>query len=288
MSVLKSFYATPSRIKAVYHFMLEEGPRVKRRRLTELLSPATLPDVDDDAMLKEVIDETLRMDLLAEDGDDLIFHPDLPGDAVNRSTGLSRLPLTLIDLMTRENGENDDLLHLIAWYLAQDVANAPGDKETFPVALNQQVGGDKLELTNDDRFRQFAFWFIYLGFGWRHVQNGKEWMVPDPTVHVRWRLPYLFRHETKLSPAEAMLRLSKVAPVFEEGRYRKAIETTIGLRSERTLSSTTAHAWLRLHEEGLIEVERRGADAEVYLLPDGDSTVRCSALILNSIDGESA
>jgi hypothetical protein len=230
-------------------------------------------------MVADAIKESIKMGLVQREDGRLSLHPDLPEPARDRKRGVERLPLTITDLVMRGNEENHDLARLIAWYLAQEVTAAPGDRESVSVALGEQVGRDKLDLKSDAGFGQFKYWICFLGFAWMHARDGKEWMVPDPTQQLRWRLGEIFQAETRMSPAHVSQRLAEVCPVFEGGWLRKEVEDQIGRRPDRTLSSATAHAWFRLDEERVVQVERGSADAEVYLLPDGSQVIRCSALI---------
>ena len=285
MSVLKTAYATPSRVVAVYRFLLSQGRAGASRAVTEaVLSPQTLPSVENEAMVSGTITECVRMGLVLEEEGRLRLHPDLPAAARDRGRGVERLPLTIGDLVFRVNEENDDLGGLIAWYLAQEITTAPGDWDDVSAALGRQVGTEKLELTNDVRFGQFKYWACFLGFAWMHARKKSEWLVPDPTQHVRWRLSELFGADERLPPALAVKRLAEICPVFEGGRRRNEVEALIGKRPDRQLSSTTAHAWLRLEEEGVIVVEKRSANAEVYLMPDGKQKLRCSALLRPPVD----
>ena len=280
MSVLKTAYATPSRVAAVYRFLLaQHRSTVSSETVQAVLSPTTLPDVETQGMVGGAIQESIKMGLVHQEDGRLSLHPDLPAAARNRKHGWARLPLTISDLILRGNAENHDLARLIAWYLSQDVTSAPGNRSTISSALGEQIGSDKLDLTNDARFGQFKYWICFLGFAWMHTREQKEWIVPDPTQQLRWRLPDLFETDSRVSPAQLSTRLGALCPVFEGGWIRKEVEQQVGRRADRTLSPATAHAWFRLEEEGLIQVERGSADAEVYLFPDGGSVVRCSALI---------
>lgn len=280
MSVLKTAYATPSRVAAVYRFLLAQPrSKVSLETVQAVLSPTSLPNVETQDMVGGAIQESIKMGLLHQEDGRLSLHPDLPTAARDRRHGWARLPLTISDLILRGNGENHDLGRLIAWYLSQDVTSAPGDRDTISSALGKQVGSDKLDLTNDARFGQFKYWICFLGFAWMHAREKKEWIVPDPTQQLRWRLADLFETDSRVSPAQLSTRLAALCPVFEGGWIRREVEDQIGRRKDRTLSPATAHAWFRLDEEGLVQVERSSADAEVYLFPDGSSLVRCSALI---------
>ena len=280
MSVLKTAYATPSRIAAVYRFLLAQGRgSVSQEVIQSVLSPATLSNVESQKMVGGAIQESIKMGLVRQDEGRLSLHQDLPVAARDRKLGVSRLPLTISDLILKGNEENLDLARLIAWYLSQDVTSAPGDRDSISSLLGDQVGSDKLELTNDARYGQFKYWVCYLGFAWMHAHGGKEWIVPDPTQQLRWRLPDLFQTKVRLSPGQISKRLAEICPVFEGGSIRSQVEDQVGRRPDRTLSTTTAQAWFRLDEEKLIQLERSSADAEVYILPDGASVTRCSALI---------
>src|SRR4051812_11046332 len=98
MSVYEQAYATPSRVLGAYRFLLRsKGQRIGRRELEEMLMPEHLPlkdappdeeesegdkkDTPKREMARRSIDEGLAMKLLAEDGDDVLLHPDLSPQA---------------------------------------------------------------------------------------------------------------------------------------------------------------------------------------------------------------
>jgi hypothetical protein len=167
----------------------------------------------------------------------------------------------------------------LVWDLDQDVRSAPGDWEAGSAAVDAEVGGDRLGLTNDNPYNQFDDWACFLGFAWRQAHRGSVRLTPDPTQHLRWRLPEVFGSPgARLAAAPLADRLAQVCPVFEGGGFRREVDRRTGRRRERRLSSVTAHVWFRLADEGRVRVEQSAADAEVYLLPDGDVSVRCSAV----------
>lgn len=285
MSVLKQVFATPGRVAAVYRYLLQaDGQSETRDRLEAVLSPTPLLGAKGTReMVRGAVNECVKMGLVAEEGDRVHLHPDLPAAARDRHHGSARIAVTLADLLLRVDGENEDFALILAWYLDQDVRSAPGDWEAFALAVDREVGGDRMGLTNDNPYNQFDDWACFLGFAWRQAHRGSVRLTPDPTRHLRSRLPEVFgRPGARLAAAPLADRVAEVCPVFEGGGFRREVDRRTGRRRERELSSVTAHAWFRLADEGHVRVEQSAGDAEVFLLPDGDGSVRCSAVTWTS------
>ncbi|HEX5727784.1 MAG TPA: protein DpdG, partial [Longimicrobiaceae bacterium] len=246
MSVLKQVAASPGRIVAVYRYLLQvDGQSEMRDRLEAVLSPTPLRGAKSDLdMVHKAVNECVKMGLLAEEGGRVRLHPDLPPAARDRHNGSARIPVTLTDLLLRVDGENEDFALILAWYLDQDVRSAPGEWEAFSLAVDRQVGGDRLGLTNNDNpYNQFDDWACFLGFAWRQAHGKSFRLTPDPTQYLRWRLPEVFgRPGTRLAAAPLADRLAQVCPVFEGGGFRREVDRRTGRRRERELSSVTAHA----------------------------------------------
>src|SRR5262249_53275392 len=103
------------------------------------------------------------------------------------------------------------------------------------------------------------------------VRDGsRDAMTPDPTAQLRWRLPALFQGRTGERHAlpDLTARLGAICPVLEGGSLRRRIEQQVRGPEVGSLSSATARAWLRLEEEGTVELVRE-ADAQGLTLPDG-------------------
>jgi hypothetical protein len=284
MSVLKQVFATPGRVVAVYRYLLRaDGQIESRARVEKVLSPEPLLGAAGSReMIRGAVAESIKMGLMIEDedGDRVRLNPDLPPAARKRETGPARIAVTLADLLLRGNDENEDFALLLAWYLDQDVRSAPGEWEAFSDAVDQQVGGDRFGLTkNDNPYNQFDDWACFLGFAWRQAHRKTVRLTPDPTEHLRLRLPEIFGSPgTRVAAAPLAERLAEVCPVFEGGRFRREVDRRTGRRREREVSSVTAHAWFRLADEGRVRVEQSAGDADVVLFPDGDNSVRCSAV----------
>ena len=76
-------------------------------------------------------------------------------------------------------------------------------------------------------------------------------------------------------------RLAQLCPVFEGGFLRAEIDRVL-TREPGALSSTTALAWLRLRDEGLVELTQE-SDAATLLLPDGDRVEPVSHVVLRPV-----
>jgi hypothetical protein len=282
MSVLKEVAATPGRVVVVYRYLLQaEGQSEARDRLEAVLSPQSLfSNRGGRELIHAAVIECIKMGLIEEEGDRLRLHPELPPAARKRDAGPARISVTLADLLLRGNAENEDFALLLAWYLDQDVRAAPGDWDAFSTAVDHQVGGDRFGLTtNNNPYNQFDDWACFLGFAWHQAHGKSVRLTPDATGHLRLRLPEVFgRSGTRIAPAPLGERLAQVCPVFEGGRLRREVDRRTGRSREREVSSVTAHAWLRLAEEGLVKVEQSAGDADIFLFPDGDGSVRCSAV----------
>jgi hypothetical protein len=267
---------------AVYRYLLQaEGQCETRDRLEKVLSPESLFSARGGReIVHKAVNECIKMDLLEEDGERVCLHHDLPPGSRKRGIGPATITVTLADLLLRGNDENEDFSLLLAWYLDQDVRSAAGEWEAFSAAVDRQIGGDRLGLTkNDNPYNQFDDWACFLGFCWRQAHGTSARLTPDPTEYLRTRLPEVFgKPGARLAVAPLADRLAQVCPVFEGGRFRREVDRRTGRTREREVSSVTAHAWFRLAEEGRVEVEQSEGDASIFLFPDGDGSVRCSAI----------
>jgi len=280
MSILKDPYVTPSRIKGVVRYLLQaRGKREKRDTLEAVLSPASLASRGDDKepsrnMVQATVRECIKMGLLEEIQDKAEVTLNLKLRLENDAS----FPAVLSQLLLNESKytENHDFAKVLAWYLAQDFFDAPGNWQEMEQKLREQIGSGLLEL-NDARYGQFEDWSCYLGFSWRNSLAGTQVLVPDPTVYLRQNLKNLFENQTQhqVSLDEFISRLSKYCPVFEMGEFREEIEQQIGLRDSNYLSTVTSIALRRLEDEGLIKLERL-SDTSIWVLSDGSKDPRIS------------
>ncbi len=158
--------------------------------------------------------------------------------------------------------------------------DAPGTWPEVEKAVSERFGEDRLGLTNNARYGNFEDWVCFLRFGWMHVRGGKSVLTPDPTAHLKLRLSEVMpgKPKTRHPLPDVMSRLTQVCPVFEGGFLRADIDRVLA-REPGRLSSTTALAWLRLRDEGVVELAQ-DSDATTLLLPDGDRVEPVSHVIL--------
>ncbi len=293
MSVVTEAYAVPSRLIGVYRFLLRaRGQSETAEVIEKTLAPASLVRADDGEgqseregggrdMVRKTVSECLGMGLLAEEDGQVRLNPVLPEAARDPATAEAALPVTLAQLFFATGRDaNHDLGRQIAWYLAQDAFHAPGTWPEVERAVSEHFGDDRLGLTNNARYGNFEDWACFLGFGWMHVRGGKSVLTPDPTAHLRRRLPEILpgKPRTRHALPDVTNRLAQVCPVFESGFLRADIDRVLP-REPGRLSSATALAWLRLRDEGLVELTQE-SDATTLLLPDGDRVEPVSHVIL--------
>ncbi len=174
MSVLKTEKATHSRMRGIFRYLLQtEGQREKKEVLEQILSPDKLAEnaPSPHPMFRDAIRESLKCGLLIEiekeNYKEIAINPDLPENARNPQLGDKLLPNTLSDLFFATNNQDEEDFGLvIAWYLAQDVYDAPGNWKEIEQRVGEQQVGDLLKMTSDSLFSQLENWICYLGFAW--------------------------------------------------------------------------------------------------------------------------
>jgi hypothetical protein len=318
MSLFSVPDTVPSRVLAVYRYLLRaKGQRESRETLERVLMPeglplATLtskkgeqeqPEAEQGArtevesgqvsisvageeskqrgMVSRVVRECVSMGLLVQEGDEVMLSPALPEAARDPKKAEALAPLTLCDLIMHPGNEsNHDMARAIAWYLAFDPQRPPADWDVLDVEYRDEVSS--LSMNNSARYGQLREWGCYLGFTWtfNFVKQKKSYMqlIPDPTEHLRLRLPRLFPKRNVVRPfGEVLAELAGQCGVFEGGSFRRENESA--QRSKplegRGLTRASAHAWLRLQEAGLVELSH-ASDADAMLLPDEEDTLRYS------------
>ncbi len=284
MSVLKEPLATPSRVRGIFRYLLQtKGQSQKREVLERILSPDELVKnaPSPRPMLRKTINEILEKEnkpgLLIEDKDkdEIAINPNLPEDARNLELGERLLPNTLAYLFfASDNSDEEDFGLVCAWYLAQDIYDAPGTWEAVEQQVSKQGVGELLKMSNSTLYGQMDDWMCYMGLVWGHALDGKRVTVPDPTIYLKRNLKDLFNGQVgaELPIREFIDRLAKRCPLFETGKFRETIEANIGRRQPNYLSTSTAFALFRLQDEGYIQLKRK-SDADLMILPKANNEV---------------
>lgn len=275
MSVLKTSLANPSRMRGIFRYLLHtKGQREKKDILEQILSPDKLVEekTSPRPMFNAALRESIKCGLLVEEDKEIAINPNLPEDARNPQLGDKLLPDTLTHLFfASDNEDEEDFGRVCAWYLAQDIYDAPGTWEEVEQRVSEQKVSDLLKMSSDRLFVQMDDWMCYLGFTWRHALGGKTVTVPDTTAYLRRNLKHLFNGK-EIPIKDFMARLAKKCPLFETGKFREEIEAKMGRRQPNYLSTSTAFALFRLQDEGYIQLKRE-SDADLMILPKANNQV---------------
>jgi hypothetical protein len=292
MSVLKTGRATHSRIRGIFRYLLQAPKqRENRDKLTQLLSPNKLWEDKKEKypMFNDSLRESIKCGLLIKDNDDIAINPDLLEEARNPKMGDKLLPDTLVKLFfASDNEDEEDFGRLIAWYLAQDIYDAPGTWKEVELSVAEQKVAESLDLriSSGTLFGQVEDWMCYLGFAWGHaLELNRKIVVAEPTAYLRRNLKDLFQGEAKakISIGEFIERLAKKCPLFETGKFREQVEEKIGFRLPNHLSTSTAFALFRLQDDGYIQLIRE-SDADLFILPSIDKEERISHIIWTGVE----
>jgi hypothetical protein len=272
MSILKEPLATPSRVRGIVKYLLQTKEKQEKREILErVLSPNELvKDAPSPRpMLRKTIHELIKVGLLEEDEDKIVINPSLLEDVRNPQFGDQLLPNTLAYLFFASNNQDEEDFGLVcAWYLAQDIYEAPGTWEEVEQQVSKQGVGDLLKMSNNTLYGQMDDWMCYMGLVWGHALGGKRVIVPDPTVYIQRNLKDLFQCQVrgKLQIREFIDRLAEKCPLFETGKFREQVEEKIGFRLPNHLSTSTAFALFRLQDDGCIKLVKE-SDADLFIFP---------------------
>lgn len=283
MSVLRKVYATPSRVRGVYRFLLHSnGQKMVREHLEKAISPLSIQKEDDEKyldMVRDTIDEMIYMQLLDEEEGVVSLSKQLPPELKDMEKGNNLLPFYILSLfVSKENDENYDIVRLLAWFLSQDIHDAPGTWEQVEKELDKQIGANKLECTNSSRYGQMEDWFVFCRMAMMYSVKGvTKRLAPDPTLYIEWLLPNVFHDTYTLTLPIMTDRLKEMLPVLEKGTFRNELNNTYNIErmSDNYLSTVTSYSLLRLQDEGIIELSKK-SDADTMILRDGGTELRFS------------
>ena len=268
----------PSRMWAIITLLRTSEDGIDMADVERALMPtARLSEQGGRAMLGKNLLEAREARLVEEVDGRLRLAPDVP-DALLTPT---EEPLAALAqaLFEDASGRNDALGYALAWLLDQDPYASGGIGEWQEVVRRmseEQVDG-LTRVTNSATYSAFAAWATWLGFA-HGSPLGDGGLIPDPTPHLRVVLPSLLKPGEEVPFAEAIRRVSARVPVLEEGRYRDAV---LQDRPANHLSLTSSLAWMRLEDEGLIELSQP-SDADVTILVAPDTARPVSLLTLRT------
>ena len=293
MSVLKTALAAPSRMRGIFRYLLQAPKqRENKEKLTGLLSPDKLSEGRNKSaehpMFDAALRESIKCGLLIAENEEIAINANLPEASRHPQTGDKLLPDTLVQLFFASDNEDEaDFGRLIAWYLAQDIYDAPGTWQEIEQLVAEQGVDESLDLkiSSNTLSGQVEDWMCYLGFAWSHALGGNKRIVSEPTAYLRRNLKELFQAEVKakVSLGNFVDRLAEKCPVFENGKFREQVEEKIGFRLPNHLSTSTAFALFRLQEDGCIQLVKE-SDADLFILPSGDKEAGFSHIIWTGVE----
>ena len=268
MSVVTTMVAVPNRIEAVVHHLQGTG-READVALRQLLSPPTLNAGENVAT--GVIDECRRLGLIERDGDG---NWRATRDAAKPEDTREWVASILLNPQTAMLAGQPRVGPAIAWFLSRDTRMPLRVGENWRALVERDcpTAEEAFDLTNPDRCRQFVYWVVYLGFGWRlgtGVRDARQAIVPDPTVAIESALRATLEPGEELPIAEVMTRVAQACPVIEGGSVRQEIEQLLAAERQRAvgqLSQSTSAALSRLESRGVIVLPPPASDARVMTL----------------------
>lgn len=277
MTVLSDVYVTPNRVCALLRFLLKQQDLCRARgELETAMMPTSLvlSDEGDRArpkrnMIRGVMNECIEMGLIMEEEGIVSIASSIMKKEKGAEEIEQRLPSILTSLLfSSGNDRNHDLGGVIGWYLSQDIYSAPGNWEEIEEALRVQRLKTKVPL-NDANMRNFVPWSIYLGLACMIHKQDNSVLLPDPTAYIMHELTSIFQKSaSKLIPIREITdMLADRCPVLEQGFLRNEVEKAPKLSREKNeLSVTTAFAWLRLQDAGIVQFSMH-SDAPAMMLP---------------------
>ncbi|MFF2091282.1 protein DpdG [Paenibacillus sp. NPDC058174] len=288
MSLIKTPEASPARIYAIYALMAQmHGQRLEIDSLKKMIMPAAFASPNSERtetdFIGKTIPEMISLGLMKQENNFLeITDTSISKGSLSFEVAIQLPHVIRKRALVSEEGQNEDLGRIIAWYLTQNPYRAPGSWKEVEEALLKQLK-DKMECSSDARYGQFEDWSLYLGFTTRIWKQ----LMPDPTKVIRHLLPELF-HDSRTHFIDTIVhRLAKLCPVFEHGSYREKMKNTYGTEALLAghLSQTTSFAWLRLQDEGVVDLRMR-SDADVYILTVQEQKHRYSEITWNGKEDE--
>ncbi|WP_438447073.1 protein DpdG [Gorillibacterium sp. sgz5001074] len=282
MSLLKNPQASPSRVYAIYRLTLQfPDRRIHPDTLRRLIMPQAFASTDrnETDFVGDSLRELTNLGLLVQDKDGMLsINTALPQEVLQATKVDASLPHLIREwTLTSDpaSNQNEDLAKTIAWYMTQNPYSAPGNWKAVEEALLRQLK-TKMDCSSDARYGQFEDWILYFGLAKRILKQ----LIPDPTQVIRYYLPQLFYDKRTHNVEEIVKRLAKLCPVLEQGRYRDWVNQEFGVESslpEGHLSQSSSLAWLRLHEEKYVLLDKK-SDDDVYIFSEFKNTYRYSEI----------
>ena len=155
-----------------------------------------------------------------------------------------------------------DFVRAIAWLLSLPLEDAPyawqnADRLSAADLQRQQL--PDLVVLNEERWRPFTRWAVYLGF----ATNAGGGLIPDPTRAVREALRAMYggRRSEWVTFDRALDDLAGALPVLDTGIYRRAVVEHGAPGAGGTVSASLTLAFRRLEKAKDIQLDVGAGDA---------------------------
>ena len=265
MSVVTTWESVPNRIEAVARY-LSEHRNVTNDELFAVFSPPSLTSSDN--LISRVVSETQRLGIIERDDKQ---RWKLTARAAAAKNSKELIGQILLSPESTEDTGQSWVAPSIAWFLTQD------PREPLDIGANwrSRVGRDfrsestDFDLKNQASCEQFAYWVVYLGFGWRLPKGDGETLVPDPAVALQSTLRATMQVGELIPIGEAIERVATVCSVLEGGEVRQNVEDRLNSERQRPdgrLSRSTSLALARLESTKVVSMPSPLADAIVTVL----------------------
>jgi hypothetical protein len=273
VSVLNYPEGVPSRVLGIVRLLSQSHTRTASREdLIAIMSPPGLraPGEVPGNQVPNAVGVAIDLGLIAESGDELRLDPGLDRKQASTLDGLAEI--ILFRLLA---GNDEDFLHVVAWFLDEDPYGRPISWATAAQTLPATYGDQRFGL-NDVRFSLASYWMSFLGFARRVESNA---FVPDPTSAMRRVLQAFLKKKSRMPLTDLRNMLPVQAPIFEGGRWRSTVRAARQFPlKESEFGLSTSLALLRLDEAGVIRLEMKSDGEPVTMLDAGGLTITRSMI----------
>lgn len=274
MSLLSTFEAMPARLEGMYRFLARNSNGVAKQDLFHAMMPPSTTNETTNAP-RVIVDRTMKegaaIGLWNVDDKQVHLITDRP------ETSSDSVRAVIESHLWGEDGINDDLGYAIAWLLTHDPVDGAWTQSRVETAVVSTRWADETGISRKGRYGAFRDWAMYLGFAWNLDHNGVPGLMPDPTSHLRRRLPAIINEpEKEMRFAEFIDTLGEVSPVLDGGRFRKEVEQESRSRPPKQVSASMAFALDRLRSEGIITMKEKADDPDPRVVKRGAKTNRVS------------
>ena len=261
MSVLRQWEVLPNRIFITLEYINSFGEKgVNREDLKHQLQVN-----DKDSVVKANLSEIQKMDFISKNQDEsIVLNKKYFKEKSSKNWNEIVYPLLFKKLTdSKESKEfgQDEVPDNIAFLLCMDpfkplkwTGNESNDKKNNQLKeKNEHLKNDM----NDDRIKNLVRWTNFLGFS---TMIEKDFFIPDPTVALERKLPFIFGQSKNLPVVDFIRNMGEQIPVMEGGNVHKGLQSI--MKEEYVLendqfSKSTSLALKRLQERGKITFDSK-------------------------------